>query len=241
MSQPLRRYAALAAGLALAVPGLAAQSPLSDPLIPDGEQSIYRIIVGDATGTVDEQVRRVTIEGTDQYLITSQSPTSTTQVRLLRPSMAPVYARTTGNATTYRAETITTVTYSSGPPSGITAFGLTDLRHVLRGVDFSSTAPKTIRFVDTNGGAESSQDTFSLHVTVAGTEELKLGTRTVRAYKLELSASVGGVLALFARLFPKTYLWYSVSSPHFLAKYQGGGGPGAAQMTMELVEYSGAW
>jgi Protein of unknown function (DUF3108) len=67
-----------------------------------------------------------------------------------------------------------------------------------------------------------------------GKERVKTPAGEFECYKLEMVPHLG-VLNLFRPFFPKTYFWFTVSSPHYWIRYEGPeSGPGTPNIVMEL-------
>ena len=43
---------------------------------------------------------------------------------------------------------------------------------------------------------------------------------------------------VFGAIFPKSYLWYSVASPHYLVRSESGGMPGSPKTILEIQSYT---
>lgn len=74
---------------------------------------------------------------------------------------------------------------------------------------------------------------YDVTIESRGTERLKTATGDVDCYKLELVPHLG-LLNVFKVFFPKTYFWFTVSSPHEWVRYQGlENGAGSPEIIME--------
>ena len=80
-----------------------------------------------------------------------------------------------------------------------------------------------------------SSDKFQFKMKVEGRETLRINDVSYTCYKVQLA--LGGFIG---SLFPKSYFWYSVDSPHILVRAEAAGMMGDDSYEMELVSYSSA-
>lgn len=213
------------------------ESALTDPSIPDGEWSVLSILEDDASSTLRG---RVEIRGNRRqyYDIFTESEDEKLELSLYRDSMTAFSVRTIRDLSGYRIESTTVV---EGLPSvdgdEIRILDTTGLVYALRGYPF--TDPKELRITFLSGGDNDNSD-FELSVDLAEEENLRINGRSISCYRLELSFEMSGIFSVFMKMVPKTKLWYSKESPHYLVRYEGQNGPPGTPMTvMELVDYSG--
>jgi len=76
---------------------------------------------------------------------------------------------------------------------------------------------------------------FKMTMKYRGIENLKVGNKTVKCYKLEMIPDLGA-LNLLGAFVPKTYFWYKVAAPHEFVRYEGlESGLGTPYIVMERV------
>jgi len=213
------------------------ESPLKDPGIPDRETIRYAVSTGKMSDTVVQSVQTFSRDGRDFYLVNSDSDSQDIRIEILRSSLIPV--KSEKNQKTGRTDLRSTSEISSVPSIGTNEVFLVDfndLSHVLRGYPFD--APRTLDIVFPYQPQEESSS-MSFRIKYIRKETLKLECGTYESYKLQLAAQMSGGMAVFAGMIPKNYFWYSVDSPHYLLKYEGGAGPDNSEnIVMEMMSYT---
>lgn len=219
---------------------LHAETPLRDPLIPDGETSIYRIREGDEEWRFTERVTVSSEGGRDIYGIAYQSEGQTTEVRMRKNTMIPFFVFTVTERDGMTFESSTRVSLTSEVYSeDIVVLSFTELKYSLRGFPFSDgPADIGISFLDSDD-EDDAQPSFEIKVIYRETEEIAVEGRTIECHKLELKMIASGLMRVLNSMMPKTYFWYSVRAPHYLVAYEGSSGfPGSAKSYIEIVDYS---
>jgi hypothetical protein len=214
-----------------------AETPLSDPGIPDGEIIVYRT---DREGEVSfsrQTTRILPGEGSEFYQVITRSPGQDRALLLSREDLIPretLLRNERGNAS-YQTKT----EIGSSPTVGPGVIFLTDmedLSHLLRGYPFES--PQTLRlaFLGQEEGPDPPEMAFLIRYRKK--EKIDLQGSDYEAYRLELTMDLSGPMAVFSRLFPKTFFWYDTSPPHPLLRYQGSGGSRSSdEVVTEMAEY----
>jgi len=77
---------------------------------------------------------------------------------------------------------------------------------------------------------------YDITLELRGRETIRTAAGTFDCYKIELVPHVGALNA-FRFLFPKSYFWFTVESPHTWVRYQGPeSGASSPEITMERAE-----
>ena len=101
------------------------------------------------------------------------------------------------------------------------------LNYLLRGFPYDEIKYIKLKIL---GGRNS----FSLKVKLVGKKTVKVNDKEIDCFKLQL-----GLPGIWGKLFSKTYLWYSLDTPHYLVRSEGpSGGPGSPKRVLELIDYS---
>ncbi len=212
---------------------------LRDPGIAHGEAATYQLIVGDEVSTVTETVLVKTEDGREFYEFSYRSDRETSEVRIDRSSMAPLYVHSVVTNDAYTQETFTRIARIEANAGQIMTVDFSNLKYVLRGFPFGVSAAHRIAFIQ-NEGDQDGPFGFGLTVRSLDTEVLRAAGRNIECYRLEVSATGSGVLRLVIGMFPKTYLWYSVELPHYLVRFESAAGPpGSPRSELLLQSYSG--
>ena len=217
-------------------PGIC-ESILRDPKIPHNERTTYSETVGDKKTFSSSQVK-IKYDGQKQlYEITDYSPNSEVTLTILSDNLT---TKNINEITTNKGFRIATTTAITGTGNRrekeIESLAIRDLAHILRGFPFDLKDTIPINFVS----SESDDSSFSLGIRNVAKETLKIKSRSIKTYKLELIASAPGIMGMFIGMAPKTFFWYSVNQPHYLVKYEGSsGGPGSPIRTLQITNYSG--
>lgn len=224
--------------IAFLVGDTAAEGPLSDPGIPDGETIIYTVHEKEEESAVRQEIRRVSDGGGAFYKVFSWSDERDYELTLRAADMVTLRSasRSRVNGADYSSET---VLYQLPAIAGdeILVLNSQELLYMLRGYPFASPRDLKIRFIGQSGN----DSPFSLEVRFVKEERVTIEDRQIAAYKLKLDVRLSGILKLVAGLFPKTYFWYSVETPHYLVRYEGsaGGIGGGDDQIIEIASYSG--
>jgi hypothetical protein len=219
---------------------LHADTPLRDPLIPDGETAIYRIREGDKEWRFTERVTVSSEGGRDIYGIAYQSEGQTTEVKIRKNTMIPFSVFTVTQKDGMTFESSTRVSLNSEVQSeDIVVLSFTELKYSLRGFPFSDgPADLGISFLESSD-EDDSQPSFEIKVRYLEREKIAIGGRTIECHKLELKMRASGLMRVINSLMPKTYYWYSAQAPHYLVAYEGSSGfPGSAKSYVEIADYS---
>ena len=215
-------------------------TPLSDPGVPDGETSVYRITQDKKTWDFTERVS-VIDEVRASYRFEYEAPGERTTIFVRRTGMRPYATRNVSNGGSVTIESTTHVDMPDEMESdAIMLVSFTELKYLLRGYPFKDGPDLDVIFFSTNDEDDSEGPDFSIRVRYHGLEELTIGSRKIETHKLELKYSAGGVLRLLGGLIPKTYYWYSAEPAHYLVAYEGSSGfPGSSKRRIEIIDYSG--
>ena len=96
----------------------------------------------------------------------------------------------------------------------------------LRGFSWKKNASARIVFMNRSGG-------FSPELKVKGKETLKIDGTSYESWKVQV-----GMKGVLGAVFPKSYFWYSVDSPHYLIRSEVAGLPGSPKIIMEIKSYT---
>ncbi len=96
----------------------------------------------------------------------------------------------------------------------------------LRGFTWKKNASARIVFMNRSGG-------FSPELKVKGKETLKIDGTSYESWKVQV-----GMKGVLGAVFPKSYFWYSVDSPHYLIRSEVAGLPGSPKIIMEIKSYT---
>jgi hypothetical protein len=214
----------------------AAQSPLGDPQIPDGERIVFRVSLGDESYTMETHVARMTVGEEEVYQITNVSEDEQVTIELVPSDMTTRSVRTLGDKDGIRFETVTRIEPNGNSQlNRVEAVNLNDLMVKLRGFDFSSVEELTVKFVT---GTRGNDKSFEPRLTQLRDERLKIGSRRVDAHKLELVFSAPRMWRTLG-LIPRTFFWYDTEMPHVLLRVENTEVPGSPRWLLEVVDYSG--
>ena len=229
--------------LALVRPASAADTPLRDPRIPDGEIAAYSQVENERemyfteTFSIDKDGEKTI------YYVLYESESETIRVKIEKDSMLPYYVRSSTAGENMDTESLTELTLNRDLDfSDIMVLSFSDLKYILRGFPFDDeTDSLDIAFLSSaDDNEEESSFDFSVRVNYEGTELITVGERDIDCYKLELKASASGILKIFNSFIGKTFFWYSVAPPHYLVAYRGNSGfPGSPKTYIEINNYSG--
>jgi len=226
-------------------------SPLSDPDIPGSENSSYLLVNKKGSVTIKENVKLDKLRG--KYYIKVIEPSIVRELTLLKETMTPVELTIITKNDKYILTSRKSVKFSdkkqngddfasSSPPSKtgkLTLLSASDMPYTLRGYPFENPVPVEIKFFNDQGTGD--DDTpFKVTAEAVGAETLSIAGREIPCYIVEIKYHISGFMSLFKSMFPKTKLWYSKESPHYLVKYENKGGRGnTGNMVMTITEYSG--
>jgi hypothetical protein len=201
---------------------------LQDPAILGSEKIVYASACDDSRDTITENTVSRTQNGGEVYEVVLKSGFQDKTVVLDKADMDVLSVKTTKRTQGVTVD-VTTVINSGGQAYDKEAIHIADisaLRYQLRGYPFEKAKSLKVTTLI-------SQDEISMKVKMAGTETIGIMGRPLECYKLEFS--VGGILGMF---LPKTTLWYSKASPHFLARYDGSSErKRTKKCSMEVIRY----
>jgi hypothetical protein len=209
----------------------AAESSFVDPHIPDGERITYTTRIGNKSVKVVESVAIIKSGDTDCYEITSFSEKLDRTIRLQKNSMATLAVHTVRKFKEVTIESQLTVInknqhFTEGEVK-LPDFAI--MNYLFRGFPFGKI--KTLK-ISYYGEERSKKYTFSAQCKKS--EKLTVNQKTIECYRIEF-----GMDGFWGRLLPKTKVWYSVESPHYLVRYEGPSGPpGSPKRIIELVSYT---
>lgn len=213
-----------------------AQTILTDPLIPIGELTTFRVSYGDDTFVMTSQVALNSTVGEAVYQFRNESVREKVTVDLSRSTLSTRAMLTIGTIDGMQFESATAIAERSGEQTDrIEAVNLNDLMLKLRGFPFSSGAEIPVLFITGNRGNDASHLPL---LSLVGKEKLQTGKIKSDAYKLELV--FGNLRRLRALgLAPRTFLWYGVEPPHVLLRVEITEVPGSPRWLLEAVDYAG--
>ena len=208
-----------------------AKTLIVDPNIPSGETTTYTTRAGDKVGTVVEKVV-IKKEGEKElYEITSRSNSLDRTIVLEKHTMAVLSVHTVRKYQEVILDSHLKV-IDEKEQLGSDVIKLADftiMNYLFRGFPFEKLEKLKI-----GSYREEQKDDASLNVTCKKRERIEIKGRTINCYKLEL-----GMDGFWGRFFPKTNMWYSVESPHYLVRYKGQSGrPGSPKRVVELETYT---
>ena len=96
----------------------------------------------------------------------------------------------------------------------------------LRGFPWKKNASAKLVFLNRSGG-------FSPEVKVKGKETINIDDQSYECWKVQV-----GMKGVIGAVFPKSYFWYSVDSPHYLVRSEAAGMPGSPKIIMEIKSYT---
>ena len=76
-------------------------------------------------------------------------------------------------------------------------------------------------------------ENFRLEMKVKRKETIHINNKSYECWKVQIG--MGGVMGA---IFPKSYYWYSVESPHYLVRGEASGMPGSPKTILEIQSYS---
>ncbi len=208
-----------------------AESIFIDPNIPNGETITYKSQVGDSLKTIVEKVV-IEKEGEKElYEITSFSESLDMTILLEKSTMSVLSIHTIRKSEEVTLDLKLKV-ISKKPQfekDNLKIPNFSILQYVFRGFPFGKVKKLKIGFY-----GEEKKGRFKVNVECKKIEKLKVNQKTIECYKIEFSMD-----SFWKIFFPKTTMWYSVDSPHYLVRYEGAGGPpGSPKKIMEMVNYS---
>jgi len=204
----------------------------NDPNIPDGELLTYSSTTDNAVTAIVEKTVIKKQGDREFYEITSNSPALDLVLRIERQSMAVLSVEQIKkfNEVTLASKIDVTRQKPNASSAEVKLVHYITLKYLMRGFPFAEGARVRIGYY-----GESENSKFSMSLTCAKKETIKIGQKPVECYHLEF-----GLDGFFGTFLPKTHLWYSVESPHCLVKLKGTNGPmGAPESLVELVEPAG--
>jgi len=207
-----------------------AQSLFQDPNIPDGETITYASRVANEQTTIVERTVIKEDRGKELYEITSRSDSIDKTILLKKDSMAVVSVHT---IIKYEDVTLDSkITIIDETPSlqadDLQRVDVSTLRYFFRGFPFGKTGKVKLQFY-----GEKNKLRSPIIAEHKKKENVKVNQHTIECYKFEF-----GIESFWQKFFPKTTMWYSVASPHYLVRYEGPSGPpGAPKRIIELVSY----
>ena len=210
---------------------VSAETLFADPDIPNGETITYASRVGEKLLTVVEKVVIKREGGKELYEITSCSNPLDKTIVLEKGTMAIVSVHTVRKYPEVTLESHLKV-IDEKEQFGTDAIKLADftiMNYLFRGFPFEKREKLKI-----GSYREEQKDDSPLNVACKKQEKIEINGRTIECYKLEL-----GMDGFWGRFFPKTNMWYSVESPHYLVRYKGQSGrPGSPKRVVELESYT---
>ena len=96
----------------------------------------------------------------------------------------------------------------------------------LRGFPWEDYTSVRIVFLSRSGG-------FSPELKVKGKKILKINNINYECWKVQL-----GMKGVLGAVFPKSYFWFSVESPHYLVRSETAGMPGSPKTVLEIQSYT---
>ena len=218
--------------------------PLSDPYIPEGESSSYLVVNKKSSVKINETIHHDRTG--NKYNIKVSAPLITRELTILKKTMTPVELTIITRQDTYILTTRKNVKFPDNNQKRtgkLTLLSASDIPYALRGYPFKKSVPVEIIFLN-DQGTGNDESPFKVTAEAAGEETLSIAgreaVRKIPCYVLEIKYHISGFMSLFRSMFPKTKLWYSKESPHYLVKYENKGGRGTAgNMVMTINRYSG--
>ncbi|MCD6122069.1 MAG: hypothetical protein J7K04_09560 [Spirochaetales bacterium] len=217
-------------------------SPLHDPHIQSGENLSYLVVNKKSSVTIKETVELD--KSGRKYLIRVTTPLIYRELALLRETMTPVELTIVTKNDSYLLTTRKSIKYSgknqnTSKTGKLALLSASDMPYSLRGYPFEKPVPVEIIFLNDQGAGD--DDTpFKVTAEASGEESISAAGRSIPCYVLEIKYHISGFMSLFKSMFPKTTLWYSKESPHYLVKYENKGSRGSTgNMVMKLTQYSG--
>lgn len=226
----------------LSISPAAADTPLYDPEIPDGETAQYRVEEG---GKISNFIETTYIKNGargEVYEFVYVSDTETTAVKVEKSTMIPYSIQSVDTGQKLRVTSSTEIEiFETRNYKDIVVLSFSDLKYLLRGFPFGESDILGISFLSASDEDEDdSSFSFSVDVKSKGVESVTIGSRLIECYKLELRSSASGILRVLNTLIGKTYFWFSVEPPHYLVAYEGSSGfPGSPKSLIEITDYSG--
>jgi len=208
-----------------------AQLPFADPHIPDGERITYTTHVGDKSVTVVENVAIVKDGAKESYEITSLSENLDRTILLQKKSMSTLAVHTVRKFKEVTLDSNLTVIDEKQHflDGEVKLADFSILNYIFRGFPFGKIKTLKIGFY---GEERSKKYTFSAQCRK--NEKLTVNQKTIECYKIEF-----GMDGFWGNLLPKTKVWYSVESPHYLVRYEGPSGPpGSPKRIIEMTSYA---
>jgi hypothetical protein len=200
---------------------------LADPVVPDGEELVYRQTVGSEVSQVTVKTSRKTWNGRDVYEITGSGRSEDQILRVGRPGLDQLYSfsREKHSQTTVERQTSIVRNEIKTSEGEIVLIDFLALEFLLRGYPLDGRKTVAVRTVQESG--------FGFQVNRLDDAVLPVAGKNVSCYRLELALT-----GFLGAIFPKTVYWYSLDSPHFLVRFEGSSGaPGSPKKILELMEF----
>ncbi|MDA3938653.1 MAG: hypothetical protein PF693_05005 [Spirochaetia bacterium] len=96
----------------------------------------------------------------------------------------------------------------------------------MRGFPWKKNANARIVFLNRSGG-------FSPEIKIKGNETIHIDDQSYECWKVQV-----GMKGVLGAVFPKSYFWYSVESPHYLVRSEAAGLPGSPKIILEIQSYA---
>ena len=203
---------------------------LNDPGIEAGETITYANTIDSIAGQVRERVDLQNKDGSQVYVVTSESEKLTTTVTIDKNSMKALSVLMLRNCGDAVVESSTKVSGRAENTSddAVRIPHFMALKYLLRGYPFEKREKLRIDYY----GNE--KTTFIMSATFKKKEKVTLpGSKQVECYRL-----VVGIEGFWGTLLPKLKLWYAVEPPHALVKAHGPTGPpGSPDYELVMTEY----
>jgi hypothetical protein len=103
---------------------------------------------------------------------------------------------------------------------------------LLRGYNFNSKQPAKFHIFSTDGKL------YKINTKIVNVEEITVPAGSFRCYKLELILDMGLLNKIVGYFLPKTFMWFTVNTPHTWIKYEGlESGLNSPYVVMELTDF----
>lgn len=202
---------------------------LQDPNIPNGEKITYNLYAGNEVSTVEDEISVKEEKGKKIYEIISKSKAADQKIKIEAESMLSFFSETLqkGKDAVVRRQIELVENKSKTKEGEIRLMDFQGILYYLRGFPFDKLKSMKVRTLGTD-----SDNSLQMEIIVTGKEIVKVNGKGIQCYKLKF-----GLTGILGALVGKTYLWYSVSSPHYLVRYEGYTWPGSKKRIMELISY----
>jgi len=207
-----------------------AQSFFQDPNIPDGETITYTSRVGDEVTTIVERAVIKDDGAKELYEITTRSDLTDKTILLEKDTMAVLSVHTIIKYENVTLDSIITMTDENPPHQAddLQRADVSTLQYCFRGFSFGNTKKVKLQLY-----GEKNKRRSAIIAEYKKKENVRVNQNTIECYKFEF-----GMEGFWQKFFPKTTMWYSVASPHYLVRYEGPSGPpGAPKRIIELLSY----